>query len=73
MNEEIEKFEKYITLGPIRSAIFLGVSYSCYASWKNGTRPIPKYIMRHIETIYAMPKDELKKQLYIHVIEIYGY
>lgn len=50
-------------LGPGDTARVLGVSYSNYAAMKNGSRPIPPYVVNHVETIMLLPAGPLTKML----------
>ncbi len=63
MNPIIIDFEFHTGLGPTYAARFLGVAYSTYAEYRRGTRSLPKYIHRHIQTVYLLSNDVLNEQL----------
>lgn len=71
-NQDILTFERYSNLGPSCAAKFLGVSYSNYATWKSGNRALPRYIERHIETLYSMSEEQFRREIQLKIFNING-
>lgn len=50
--------------GPVKAARLLRVDYAgALAKWRNGTRPLPKYIEASIEAHMMLPEKKFKKLL----------
>jgi hypothetical protein len=63
MNPILIDFEFHTGLGPTYAARFLGIAYSTYAEYRRNGRKVPKYIQRHIQTVYLLSNDVLNEQL----------
>ena len=57
MPTALERLEEHLLRGASECAAVLGVSYSNYAAMKAGTRPTPRYVSYHVETLVALPLD----------------
>lgn len=52
-------FEQHVDLGPTYAARLLGVSYSIYAQYRSGRRPLPAYHCNHIQALMLLPQRTL--------------
>lgn len=57
MQKVLERLEEHLLRGAGECAAVLGISYSNYAAIKAGTRPTPRYVTYHVETLVALPLD----------------
>lgn len=60
-------FEEHAGLGPTYAAQLLGVPYSTYAQFRNGTRPLKTHTERHIQALEIMSLDTLQLLIKEHV------
>lgn len=56
-------FEQHVDLGPTRACCLLGISYVTYAHYRGGSRELPDYHRRHIETIKLLTQSQLNRRI----------
>jgi hypothetical protein len=59
MQNPLERLEEHLLRGANECAAVLGMSYSNYSAMKAGTRPTPRYVAYHVETLVALPPDAM--------------
>jgi hypothetical protein len=70
MNETLVRFEQHIKLGPVATARLLGYSYSTYAQYRSGLRPLQLYAARHVEAVMRLPRKTLDSMIKEHVFDV---
>lgn len=59
MNDLLTKLESHIALGPVSAAKLLGYSYSTYAQYRSGLRPLPRYARHHVSAVMRLTRKQL--------------
>lgn len=72
MNETLIRFEQHTRLGPVATARLLGYSYSTYAQYRSGLRPLQRYAARHVEAVMLLPRRTLDRLIKEHVFNVHG-
>jgi hypothetical protein len=61
MNPELAIFEQHIVQRPAVACRVLGMAYSNYASYHSRPRPLPTYIVCHIDTLMRLDAASLQR------------
>lgn len=67
VNETLINFEREVALGPTFAAKLLGVSYSIYAQYRSGRRPLQTYHRNHVRVLLRLSKRDLALTIKEHV------
>lgn len=61
MNTTLIEFEHHVRLPAKHACRLLGVAYVTYIHYRNGSRELPQYHVRHILVIYMLNEAQLQQ------------
>lgn len=59
-NKHLLKFEQHVGHDAPHACLLIGMAYSTYAAYRNGSRVLPVYHFNHVKDIMRLNQRELK-------------
>ena len=59
--DDLLQLERALYLKPRPLSRVLGIAYSTYMGYREGVRPIPRYVEFHAKALLALPDDTREK------------